>query len=282
MLTAAGAFLGKLPVDRYTFLYDFGAYGRGTITGAWEHSYGSEYVLPDAPYSDGYGTQIRDIAAHEFFHVVTPLNIHSEIIEHFNFATPVPSQHLWLYEGTTEWAAHKMMLQGGLTSLSDYLALVVQKEQSDRMGFDTTWSLRKMSLASYSDSGQRQYPNIYQRGAVVAGLLDIKLLEESGGARGLRDLILDLSKQYGKHRAFPENGLIDTIVARTSPNTRDFFDRYIFGTERPPLKTYYAKLGINLIEDAKGLPERFVVDSAATPEQLKLRKAWLGLAPTGA
>jgi predicted metalloprotease with PDZ domain len=282
MLTAAGSFLGKLPVDRYTFLYDFGPYGRGTVTGAWEHSYGSEYVLPDAPYTPAYGTQIRDIAAHEFFHVVTPLNIHSEIIEHFNFATPVPSQHLWLYEGTTEWASHMMMLQGGVTTPSEYLALVVQKEQFDHTQFDTTWSLREMSLASYSDSGQKQYPNIYMRGAVVAGLLDIKLLEESGGAHGLRDLILDLSKQYGKHRAFPENGLIDTIVARTSPDTRDFFNRYIFGTERPPLKEYYAKLGFTLIEDAKGLPQRFTVDSAATPEQLKLRQAWMGRAPTGA
>jgi predicted metalloprotease with PDZ domain len=120
------------------------------------------------------------------------------------------------------------------------------------------------------------------RGAIVAGLLDIKLLEESGGTRGLRDLILDLSKQYGKHRAFPENGLIDTIVARTSPDTRDFFDRYIIGAERPPLKEYYAKLGFTLIEDSKGMPQRFDVDSAATPEQLKLRKAWIGLAPTGA
>lgn len=282
MLTAAGNFLGKLPVDRYTFLYDFGAYGRGTITGAWEHSYGSEYVLPDAPYSDAYGTQIRDIAAHEFFHVVTPLNIHSEIIEHFNFATPVPSQHLWLYEGTTEWAAHMMMLHGGLTTLPEYLAMIVQKEGYDRTQFDTSWSLRKMSLASYSDSGQRQYPNIYQRGAIVAGLLDIKLLEQSNGAHGLRDLILELSKQYGKHRAFPENGLIDTIVARTSPDTRDFFNRYIFSTETPPLKEYYAKLGFKLIEDEKGIPQRLEIDPAATPEQLKLRKAWMGSAATGA
>jgi hypothetical protein len=58
---------------------------------------------------------VTDIAAHEFFHVVTPLNIHSEIIEHFNFVmTPVPSRHLWLYEGTTEWAAHAMQLRAGL------------------------------------------------------------------------------------------------------------------------------------------------------------------------
>ena len=42
MLQAAGRFLGKLPVDRYTFLYHF----EDRPAGAWEHSLSSEYVLP--------------------------------------------------------------------------------------------------------------------------------------------------------------------------------------------------------------------------------------------
>lgn len=269
MLNAAGAFLGKLPVDHYTFLYDFGPPER--VSGAWEHSYGSEYVLADLPYTAKYGTQIRSMAAHEFFHVVTPLNIHSEIIEHFNFATPIASQHLWLYEGTTEWAAHKMALRAGTMTLAEYLAMIAQKDKIDRTQFDTTWSLRKLSLASYSDTGQRQYSNIYMRGALVAGLLDIKLLDESGGTRGLREVILDLSKQFGKHRAFPEHMFVDTIVAHTYPDVRDFFDHYVWGAERPPIKEYYAKLG--LIYDST----HFQIDSAATPEQLRLRKAWIRL-----
>ena len=255
MLLSAGAFLGKLPVNRYTFLYDFAEQGAG----AWEHSYGSEYVLKDAAFTSAFGQRITDIAAHEFFHVVTPLNIHSEIIEHFNFATPIASQHLWLYEGTTEWAAHKMQLEMGM-----------------KARYDTTYSLTKLSLTSYSDSGQAQYGNIYSRGAIVAGLLDIKLLELSGGKHGMRDLILDLSKRYGKHRAFPEASLLDTIVARTSPGVGDFLRRYVQGAEHPPLKEYYAKLGIRLIEDEKGLPVRFELDEHATPGQLKLREAWMG------
>ena len=42
MLQAAGRFLGRLPVDRYTFLYHF----EDSSAGAWEHSLSSEYVLP--------------------------------------------------------------------------------------------------------------------------------------------------------------------------------------------------------------------------------------------
>ena len=47
------------------------------------------------------------------------------------------------------------------------------------------------------------------------------------------------------------------------------------GTERPPLKEYFALLGIGVEEDEKGLPMRLVVNPDPTPEQLRLREAWL-------
>jgi predicted metalloprotease with PDZ domain len=278
MLDAAGRFLGKLPVDHYTFLYHFG----DANAGAWEHSFSSEYVMKEGAFTDSVGHRVTDIAAHEFFHVVTPLNIHSEIVEHFNFVTPVPSQHLWLYEGTTEWAAHAMQLRSGLKSPEDYLSTIVKKMQADRANYDSTYSLRELSLTSYSDSGQKQYGNIYMRGALAAGLLDVRLLELSKGQRGLEDVILDLTHRYGKRRAFPESTFVDTLVAMTYPEIRDFFDHYVWQAQRLPVKEYYAKLGITLIEDQKGNPVRFEIDPNPTDEQRLLREAWLGRKPRGA
>ena len=49
---------------------------------------------------------ITDIVSHEFFLTLTPLNIHSEQIHNFNYNEAVMSQHLWLYEGTTEYFSH--------------------------------------------------------------------------------------------------------------------------------------------------------------------------------
>jgi len=275
MLQAAGRFLGRLPVDRYTFLYHFDE----KPAGAWEHSLSSEYVLQEGDFTDSLGGYVKDIAAHEFFHIATPLNIHSEIIEHFNFVTPVPSQHLWLYEGTTEWAAHAMQLRSGLKSPEEYLGKMIQKMQIARVKYDSTWSLRELALTSYSDSGQKQYGNIYMRGALTAGLLDIRLLELSGGQQGLQDLILQLTRRFGKQRAFPESTFVDTLVAMTHPEVRDFFSRYAWGSERLPVAEYYAKLGIRLVEAPDGSPIRFELDPAPTPAQRTLREAWLGRKP---
>ena len=181
MLNAAGRFLGKLPVDRYTFLYHFADSGAG----AWEHSFSSEYVLQEGEYTDSLGQRVTDIAAHEFFHIVTPLNIHSEIIEHFNFVTPVPSRHLWLYEGTTEWAAHAMQLRAGLKTPEAYLPDadpedadrppgVRQHLQPARAGADVVQRLRARRSTATSTCA----------GALTAGLLDIRLLELSNGRAG--------------------------------------------------------------------------------------------------
>ena len=239
ILFASDQFLGNLPVDRYAFLFHF----EDVSMGAWEHSFSSAYVYAEDQFDMAIQQSIPSVVAHEFFHIVTPLNIHSEIIEEFNFSEPVPSQHLWLYEGTTEWAANMLQLRGGLIDLENYLARLRMKLTVDDR-FDSSYSLRKLSLTSYADEGQRQYGNIYMRGAVVAGLLDIRLLELSEGTEGLRELLVELSNKYGPDRPFDEATFFDEIAAMTYPQIRDFFDKYVVEANPLPIADYYAKVGI--------------------------------------
>jgi predicted metalloprotease with PDZ domain len=280
MLTSAGAFLDGLPVRRYAFLWYFesaDSFPNLSTSGAWEHSTSSEYVMAEPQtWTDQVGHSLTDIAAHEFFHVVTPLNIHSEIIEHFNFRDPTPSRHLWLYEGVTEWASDIMQLRTDLITLPVYLARQAQKLVVDRTYFDPTLPLETLALTSYTDEGQKQYGNIYMKGALVAELLDIRLLELSGGRRGLRELILELSHKYGKARPFPEDGFFQVLTDMTYPEIGDFLKRYVEGGERLPMAEYYAKLGIRLVD---GEQPRFEIMKDATPEQIALREAWLRMRP---
>ena len=95
-----------------------------------------------------------------------------------------------------------------------------------------------------------QYANIYEKGAIVPGLLDIRLLELSNGKRGLREVINELSHKYGPHKPFSEKTFFDDFTAMTYPEIADFFDKYIKGTEPLPLKEYYAKIGINYEKEA--------------------------------
>ena len=244
MLKAAGKFLKKLPVDRYTFLFHF----ENRTAGAWEHSYSSEYVYREQDWTPAFAQRMSDVASHEFFHVVTPLNIHSEIIEKFNFEKPTPSEHLWLYEGTTEWASHVMQLRYNIIDLNDYLKMLRRKVFIDTRYYDSSYSLSKLSMTSFTKKGQRQYGNIYMRGALVAGLLDIRLLELSKGKRGLREVVLELASKYGKKRAFSEKTFFNDFVKVTYPEIKEFFEKYVKTATPLPYKEYYAKLGINYYE----------------------------------
>ncbi|WP_400193055.1 peptidase [Hymenobacter sp. B81] len=240
MLKAAQSFLVELPVKRYAFLYHF----EDQDQGAWEHSYSSEYTLQEKPLTPDVAQAITDMAAHEFFHIVTPLNLHSEVIEQFNFVQPTGSQHLWLYEGVTEWAAHAMQLRAGLVPLDQYLNTLHNKVAYDHLRADTTYSLTRLGLRSFSDEGQQQYGNIYQRGAMTAGLLDLRLLELSGGKRGLREVLLELTRQYGPSKPISEQTFFDDFTRLTYPEIGDFFRRYVQNAEPLPLQEYFAKVGI--------------------------------------
>lgn len=269
MLKSASKFLGGLPVDRYTFLIHL---EQNTLSpkGAWEHSYSSEYTLGEKPW-DEMEKGFKDIAAHEFFHVVTPLNIHSEVIQEFNFIKPVASRHLWLYEGTTEWASHMMLMRSGEKSLEDYFKTLRRKSYVSKNYFDIDLSILDLSLNSFKSDAQKQYGNIYMKGALIAGLLDIKLLELSNGERGLIDVINELAKKYGPNKPFNDATFFDEFVAFTYPEIAEFMDLYVKKATALPLSEYYQKIGVKY----NATQYLFELDINATEKQIQLRESWM-------
>ncbi len=241
MLNATSQFTEGLPVDNYTFLFHFENFSAG----AWEHNYSSFYVFAESELSDYLTQELKSVAAHEFYHVVTPLNIHSELVGNFNFEKPTMSQHIWLYEGVTEWASDILQLRDYLITLDEY-GKQIKGKLSANDNFNQSVSLTELSL--HSTEMQDQYPNIYQKGALVAGLLDIRLLQLSKGKKGLREVLNQLYKDYGANKAFSEKDFFDEFVKRTYPEIADFINRYIKGTEKLPIAEYYGWLGIDYKE----------------------------------
>ncbi|HSP87891.1 MAG TPA: PDZ domain-containing protein [Ignavibacteriaceae bacterium] len=246
VLNAVDDFTDGLPVDHYTFLFHF----EDVTNGAWEHSYSSVYVYREDTLTNQFLNSIRDIVSHEFFHIVTPLNIHSELVEEFNFEKPVMSQHLWLYEGVTEWASDILLLRDSVTSLDEYL-YKFQLKLANADNYDKSISLTTLGINSTELSNQ--YPNIYEKGAIVGALLDIRLLELSQGKQGLREVINKLSESYGPDESFSEENFFNEFADLTNPEIKYFFDNYIKGADPLPVKEYFEKLGIEYSEE--GYPD---------------------------
>lgn len=235
---------GTLPVDKYAFIFYF-TDQPVTSYGALEHSTSSLYFMPEATI-DQMNQQVRDMAAHEFFHIVTPLTVHSEEIHNFDFNDPKMSKHLWLYEGVTEYFASNVQVKHELISPDEYLdvlreKILIAETFNDSVPFT---DISKFALDQYKD----QYYNVYQKGALIALCLDIKLRSLSEGKYGLPELVRDLSKKYGKDKPFQDEKLFEEITAMTYPEIGEFLNRYVGGAESLPVKEIFAMVGVNYLE----------------------------------
>ena len=245
---ALGSFFGTLPVDHYTFLFYFApedteipeAEGLSGY-GALEHSYSSTYYLPETDYEPGVKQMVQDVAAHEFLHILTPLNIHSTQIEDFNFVQPVMSQHLWMYEGITEYFAHLIQVRGGIISEDDFVKEIRNKILSAAQY--KNHSFTDMSKKVVDADMQEIYPNVYQKGALMGLALDLQLIELSDGKYGLRELMMDLAKKYGPNKPFNDETFIDEVIGMTYPQLRPFFDQYIIGDKTIDYAQYFPIVG---------------------------------------
>ncbi len=211
--------------------------------GALEHSYSSFYSLPEAD-TMLLAQEIRDVAAHEFFHIVTPLNIHSKEIGNFDFNKPAMSKHLWLYEGLTEYAAHHMQVKTGLIDYDAFFDVMVGKMQHAKESFNDTVPFTVMSKYAL-DKYKSQYANVYEKGALIGMCLDIQLRYYSNGKYGTQELMKDLSKKYGKNISFNDDDLFNDIEKLTYKEIRYFLDAYVAGSKQLPFTEIFAMVGMN-------------------------------------
>ncbi|WP_147677997.1 M61 family metallopeptidase [Algibacter pacificus] len=250
MMQAQKAFLGDVnTTPRYDiFLYlSTGEDDAPKGFGALEHHKSTVVVLPEAMDEEMLASSMTDVVSHEFFHIVTPLSVHSEDVHYFDYNNPTFSKHLWMYEGVTEYFANLFQVKEGLISEDEFFNKMMEKvaaskDLNDAMSF--TIMSENVLKAPYKD----QYLNVYQKGALIGMCIDIMLREESNGQRGILSLMKELSNKYGKNKPFEDDKLIDEIVAMTYPSLRDFFDNHVIGDIPISYNTYLNKVGLEIGE----------------------------------
>jgi len=247
LMKGAAAYLkGKLPVDKYAFIFYFNGEQKGFQTsGAWEHSYSSFYALQEQDEQQAIGSWI-DIAAHEFFHIVTPLTISSKEVKEFNFNETVLSKHLWLYEGSTEYYANHMQVWAGITTPEEFIRELESKIKYSRLYFIDTLPLAEMSRES-AGKWHEQYGNIYMKGALISACIDLYLMKLSGNQYTLRDLKHDLGILYGKDKYFMDDELYDAIAKLSYPEIKTFLLTYVDGSKPVPYEEFFALAGIDYL-----------------------------------
>ena len=215
--------------------------------GALEHHTSTSVVLPETMTLPQLEESMIDVVSHEFFHIITPLNIHSNEVHYFDYNDPKMSKHLWMYEGVTEYFANLFQINQGLISEEDFYERMNGKIETSR-AFDDTMPFTTMSENILNDEYKDSYYNVYQKGALIGMALDIRLRELSGGTMGILDLMKKLISKYGKDTPFEDDALIPEIISLTYPEIQEFFEAYVDGNTPIPYDDFFAKVGVEKTE----------------------------------
>ncbi|WP_405198378.1 peptidase M61 [Christiangramia sp. LLG6405-1] len=245
MIRAQKEFLGDInSTDKYAILvYLSEGEGDASNYGALEHHTSTVVVMPESMDASSLDKSMTDIVSHEFFHIITPLGIHSNEVHYFDYNDPKMSKHLWLYEGVTEYFANLFQVNQGLIDNKEFYKRMNQKITTSKR-FDDTVPFTLMSENILTDEYKDSYYNVYLKGALIGMALDIRLRELSGGNMGILDLMKKLNAKYGKDKPFNDDELIPTIVELTYPEIQNFFDQYVTGETPIPYDEFFAKAGI--------------------------------------
>jgi predicted metalloprotease with PDZ domain len=253
MMTAQKTFLGDInSTKKYTVLLYLSTIKPDDAKGfgALEHPTATTVVMPEMLSMEELQKSMIDVVSHEFFHILTPLTIHSNEIQYFDYNSPKMSQHLWMYEGVTEYFAHLFQMNQGLIDETEFYKRMAEKMEQSK-SLDDTMPFTTMSANVLKSPYKEQYLNVYQKGALIAMCIDIIIREKSNGKRGILNLMQQLSKEYGIHKAFNDEELFGKITALTYPEVGDFFKTYVSGSTPIPYDLFLSKVGVSKIKDKK-------------------------------
>ena len=251
MMQAQKAYLGDLDstprYDIYLYLADMEDEAAPTGFGALEHHTSTVVVLPEQSSKEELDAQMIDVVAHEFFHIVTPLSVHSEDVHYFDYNAPTFSKHLWMYEGVTEYFAQHFQIYEGLVEEDQFYNTIISKINTS-LNMDDSMSFTTMSENVLDAPYSNNYFNVYMKGALIGMCMDILIREGSDGNRSMLSLMKELSLKYGKNKPFDDDSIIDEITEMTYPSVGDFLRTHVEGTQPIDYSEFLQKVGLDFKE----------------------------------
>ena len=238
-------FFDEIPYDFYLFqIYLEQPTQESLGFGALEHKKSSTYLMPWVP-QPRLAESLQAVIAHEHWHVWSPKLFHVRTLGPFDYRTPPATTSLWFHEGLTEYYAHALMARNGLITKSSFLDDFGGRMNS-LAGATQGESIAQLSAELPWRNINEVYP-LYVKGPVLGLLLDIEIRRQTGNEKTLDDAMRHFNEEYGDHRegeTFGDDDIVPIIEEVTGASIRDFYDRYIAGTEGPPLGELLAAGGL--------------------------------------
>lgn len=229
-----------------------------------EHLNSTEIIVAGVTNEDSLAEAELD-AAHEFFHLWNVKRLRPAGLGPFNYTKEDYTRSLWFAEGFTQYYSYVFLRRAGLWSRGQFLRRLadeirtLQQEPGRRM-----MSAEESSFDAwfYDRAPQMQQTNFanstisyYNKGALLAMLLDLKIREQTGGRKSLDDVMRAMytkfydapaATYYLPGRGYTESDILEELNAVSGGNFNEFFRQYVEGTAELPYEQAFAAAGLML------------------------------------
>lgn len=249
MAETAQNVVGQHPCDHYVFIIH--NIQRGT--GGLEHLYSTTCSVSRTSYESPAGYQgVLNLLAHEYFHLWNVKRIRPIALGPFDYENENYTQNLWFSEGITSYYADVINLRTKMVAPDAYLSDLAK----DIAGVENTPGTQIESAASASwDAWIKYYrPNensrnstvsYYDKGALLGGILNMWIIQNTNGAKCLDDVFQLLYKNYflKQGRGFTDAELENAFSTVAGTSAAGFFKDYIYGVKTPDYAAIFNQFG---------------------------------------
>lgn len=240
---------GELPYNDYTFIVNLRGGGGLEHLNSTALQYNRFNFKPDSRYKKFLG-----LLAHEYFHAFNVKRIRPDALGPFDYENENYTKLLWLAEGGTEYYSNILLRRAGLITDKEYLedrASGIQQLEERPGRFET--SVEDASFDAWvkyyrpDENAVNNQISYYDKGEIVAMMLDITLRSSSNGAKSLDDVMRYLYNEfYKKGKNYTPADVQKASEMMAGKSLDEFFARNVRGTAEIDFAGIVAPLGLTI------------------------------------
>lgn len=225
---------GALPYEQYSF-FNMVVEARG----------GLEHKNSTVLMTSRWATSTREaylkwlsLVSHEYFHVWNVKRLRPRALGPFDYEREVHTRDLWVAEGITSYYDDLTVRRAGLSTQKEYLEqLSKQTETLQSTPGRLTQTMSESSFDAWvklykrDENSKNSSISYYNKGAVVAFLLDIQIREATAGAKTLDDVMRLTYQRFSGEAGYSTEGFQNAASEIAGKDLTDWFRTAIDSTE---------------------------------------------------
>jgi predicted metalloprotease with PDZ domain len=262
--------MGEAPYERYVFIYHLIPKGSGGL----EHL-SSTHCISD-PFlfrkREDY-LSVLELFSHEFFHLWNVKRLRPKPLGPFDYSKENYTEMLWFSEGFTSYYELLAIRKALISSPSEFLRALCREieiykntpgrlhQSASESSFDT-W----IKFYKGGENARNSTISYYNKGALLAMLLDLLLIKSTDGKKRLQHVMRHLYTQtYRRGRWFDEPDFIDAFSRVADIDISSFYSNYMKKPGELPLEDYLGYAGLRLDREISRDACLYIMMSADNP-----------------